>query len=126
MKADYKNWMPKGMIACSLAVSVVLTIITMMIGVKKRIGKVMLAASVTCALLTHWMYMLYRAFSYDWKRQMSKQIIDGVSSYVKLPDGGKCLDVGCGSGALSIAVAKKNPTAHVIGIDRWDEVLYIG
>ena len=50
---------------------------------------------------------------------MSKQIIDGIASYVKIPDGGKCLDVGCGSGALSIAVAKKNPTAHVIGIDRW-------
>ena len=126
MKADYKNWMPKGMIACSLAVSVVLTIITMMIGLKKKIGKVMLAASITCTLLTQWMYLLYRAFSYDGKRQMSKQIIDGIASYVKIPDSGKCLDVGCGSGALSIAVAKKNPTAHVIGIDRWDEVLYIG
>ena len=93
MKADYKNWMPKGMIACSLAVSVVLTIITMMIGLKKKIGKVMLAASITCALLTQWMYLLYRAFSYDGKRQMSKQIIDGIASYVKIPDSGKCLDV---------------------------------
>ena len=32
---------------------------------------------------------------------------------------GKILDVGCGSGALSIAVAKRNPKAEVIGIDRW-------
>ena len=119
MKADYKNWMPKGMITCSLAVSVVLTIITIMIGVKKKIGKVMLAVSIMCGILTQWMYLLYRAFSYDGKRQMSKQIIDGVSSYIRIPDGGKCLDVGCGSGALSIAVAKKNPKAHIIGIDRW-------
>ncbi len=29
-----------------------------------------------------------------------------------IPDGGKCLDVGCGSGALSNAVAKKNPCAQ--------------
>ena len=50
---------------------------------------------------------------------MAKQIIDGTAAYVKLPEGGKCLDVGCGSGALSIAVAKRNPKAEVIGIDRW-------
>ena len=50
---------------------------------------------------------------------MSKQIIEGVASYVKLPDGGKGLDVGCGSGALTIACAKRNPKASFTGIDRW-------
>ena len=29
------------------------------------------------------------------------------------------IDVGCGSGALAIAIAKRNPKAEVIGIDRW-------
>lgn len=50
---------------------------------------------------------------------MSRQIIDGVVEYVKLPAGGCCLDVGCGSGALAIAVAKRNPQGKVSGIDRW-------
>ena len=50
---------------------------------------------------------------------MSRQIIEGIAGYVKLPDGGKGLDVGCGSGALTIACAKRNPTASFIGIDRW-------
>ena len=36
-----------------------------------------------------------------------------------LPEGGRCLDVGCGSGALAIAVAKRNPGSLVTGIDRW-------
>ena len=50
---------------------------------------------------------------------MSKQIIEGTADHVKLPDGGKSLDVGCGSGALAIAVARRNPKAEVTGIDRW-------
>ena len=69
--------------------------------------------------VTVWCRVLYRAFDYNGKRQMSKQIIDGTAAYITSLDGGKILDVGCGSGALSIAVAKRNPKAEVIGIDRW-------
>lgn len=50
---------------------------------------------------------------------MSKQIIEGVADYIDIPDGGKGLDIGCGSGALTIACAKRNPKAKMIGIDRW-------
>lgn len=69
--------------------------------------------------VTVWTVLMYRAFSYDGRRQMSRQIIDGVAEYVKLPEGGCCLDVGCGSGALAIAVARRNPQCTVTGIDRW-------
>ncbi len=119
MKADYKNWMPKGMILGALAVAVVFCIATVIIGVASVVGKVVLVLTILCALMTLWLFLMHRAFSYNGTRQMSKQIIEGVASYVKIPDGGKCLDVGCGSGALSIAVAKRNPNAQVIGIDRW-------
>ena len=63
--------------------------------------------------------MLYRAFDYNGKRKLSKQIIEGIAEYVDLPEGGRCLDVGCGSGALAIAIAKRNPGAQIVGIDRW-------
>ena len=69
--------------------------------------------------VTVWTVLMYRAFSYDGSRQMSRQIIDGVAEYIKLPEGGRCLDVGCGSGALANAVAKRNPQGTVTGIDRW-------
>ena len=36
-----------------------------------------------------------------------------------LPDGGTGLDVGCGSGALTIACAKRNPRAKMVGCDIW-------
>ena len=35
------------------------------------------------------------------------------------PEGGVGLDVGCGSGALTIACAKRNPQGRMVGIDRW-------
>ena len=46
-------------------------------------------------------------------------MIEGIAQYVTLPYGGRGLDVGCGSGALTIACAKRNPRAQMVGIDRW-------
>ena len=77
------------------------------------------AITVIFCALTIWSVCMYHAFDYHGTRQMSRQIIEGTAEYVKLPQGGKCLDVGCGSGALGIAVAKRNPQAEIIGIDRW-------
>ena len=77
------------------------------------------AITVIFCALTIWSVCMYHAFDYHGTRQMSRQIIEGTAEYVKLPQGGKCLDVGCGSGALGIAVAKRNPEAEIIGIDRW-------
>ena len=90
------------------------------VGTLKTVLKIVfLVFTIILLLVALWMVLLYRAFSYDGKRQMSRQIIDGVAAYVTLPEGGKGLDVGCGSGALAIACAKRNPKAEMVGIDRW-------
>ena len=128
MKPNYKNWMPKGMILGTFGGAVACLILFLVFGVsgllaagtlKTVLKIVFLVLAIVLALVTLWMWLLYRAFSYDGKRQMSKQIIDGVAAYVILPEGGKGLDVGCGSGALAIACAKRNPKAKMVGIDRW-------
>ena len=127
MKPDYKNWMPKGMVFGGLAITLVLLLLFIIFGctgivsgtIKTMLFIVLLILTVIAGVITVWMLLMYRAFSYDGKRQMSKQIIEGVASCVNVPDGGKILDVGCGSGALAIACAKRNPKAEVIGIDRW-------
>lgn len=128
MKPNYKNWMPKGMIIEAIAGGVVFFALALLFGLSgllrdgtwKNVLVITTAVlSVVCAMVACWMWMMYRAFSYDGKRQMSRQIIEGVARYVSLPDGGKGLDVGCGSGALTIAVAKRNPQASIMGIDRW-------
>ena len=128
MKADYKNWMPKGMVlgtATGAGIALILYIVfgsapVLQAGTLKTVlGIVFLILTILLVLVTIWMYLMYRAFSYNGKRQMSRQIIEGTAAYVNIPDGGKGLDVGCGSGALTIACAKRNPKATMIGIDRW-------
>ncbi len=126
MKPDYKNWMPKGMIYAFLsaflgcAAGLVVFSLALTEGTLKTVLTVTFAilTLLFCAL-TKWSILMHRAFDYNGKRQMARQIIDGTAAYVKLPEGGRCLDVGCGSGALAIAVAKRNPGAEVIGVDRW-------
>ena len=126
MKPDYKNWMPKGMIYAFLAAflgsAALLVVFTLALTegtVKTALTIAFAVLTLLFCILTKWSILMYRAFDYNGKRKMAKQIIDGTAAYVNLPDGGKCLDVGCGSGALAIAVAKKNPKAEVTGIDRW-------
>ena len=118
MKPNYKNWMPKGMIGSFAAGAAVSLALTLIVGAN-WLKILLLILTLVLAGVTAWTVLMYRAFSYDGKRQMSRQIIDGVAEYVKLPEGGRCLDVGCGSGALAIAVAKRNPQGTVTGIDRW-------
>ena len=127
MKPNYKNWMPKGMVFAGLAVFAVFLILFIIFGLtgivsgtpKKVLFIVFLIGTVFSLCLSIWLIFMYRMFSYNGNRKMSKQIIEGVADYVKLPEGGKGLDVGCGSGALIIACAKRNPSASFIGIDRW-------
>jgi ubiquinone/menaquinone biosynthesis C-methylase UbiE len=130
MGANYKNWIPKGMIAGLAAGTAVLaagTATTLILGNKFNmnttarniIAGILGVGALGCLKATQWSISAYKAFSYNGKRKLSKQIIDGTADYVKLPEGGVGLDVGCGSGALAIACAKRNPQGKMIGIDRW-------
>ena len=128
MKPNYKNWMPKGMVLGTLAGAIASFVLFIVFGctgllhpgVLKTVLKILfLAAAICCGCVAVWMWMMYRAFSYNGKRQMSRQIIEGTAAYVEIPEGGVGLDVGCGSGALTIACAKRNPQGRFVGIDRW-------
>ena len=127
-KADYANWYPKEMIAASAAGAGVLLAADAALrlktgkdrsaGAKALSGALKLGAAGAGAL-TIYGITLHRAFSYDGKRQLSRQIIEGIAEEVTIPAGGMALDVGCGSGALTIACAKRNPKSHVTGVDLW-------
>ena len=125
MKPNYKNWVPKGLIcgllAAGLVSAMILVFVAMNVGGSgKGIIEVILAV-LTILFLTGGFVMLhlYRVFSYDGKQQFSRKIIEQIADYVDLPENGTGLDIGCGSGALTIACAKRNRHAKMIGLDRW-------
>ena len=126
--ADYKNWMPMGIVktlAGSTALLTAGTAAVSYIGKKedsapiKAAGAFLGLCSLACTTATAWAMYSHASYSYNGKRQLSKEIIEGTAEYVDIPDGGIALDVGCGSGALTIAAAKRNPNAKVYGVDRW-------
>lgn len=126
MKPKYNNWVPVKLKYEMLALSLLLLITLILCGLFMHSGIpkiiIMILSGIffaLFALFTVWAFIAYNAFSYDGKIKLSKKIVEGTAEYVHIPDGGICLDVGCGSGALSIAVAKRNPEAKVLGCDRW-------
>ena len=128
LKPDYKNWVPEGMIkgmcagtaALAAANAGAAVLLRHKSGTLKTCFRAALGLGLAgCAKMTGWCIMANRNFSYDGERKLSKVIIEGTADYVTVPAGGVGLDVGCGSGALTIACAKRNPDAYMIGVDRW-------
>lgn len=128
MKADYKNWVPESLLKGLIAGTVLMLVLFLFFGATDFVlhGTARLLCAVilgigTLVLLFFavWMTILYRTFDYRGKRRLAKTIVEGTAEYITIPDGGAGLDVGCGSGALTIACAKRNPKAHVVGCDIW-------
>ena len=127
-KADYKNWVPKSLLRNLIFASLIAFILFIVFGVSDFVfsGRIRLICAIMLGFATliliffaSWMRFLYRAFDYNGKRKLAKIIIERTADYVKIPDGGVGLDIGCGSGALTIACAKKNPKATMVGCDIW-------
>ena len=128
MKPNYKNWVPKVLIAGMAAATALSMAALIVFGVYglwvTKTWRIILAivfavATIGCGKTLQWSITAYRAFSYDGKRQLSRKIIEGTAKYITLPEDGTGLDVGCGSGALTIACAKGNPQGRMVGVDRW-------
>ena len=118
MKADYKNWVPNGMIYGFGAAATGLAAVACVIK-NRPLSTLLSVGALGCGAWTAWCVYANGQFSYDGKRQLSRQIVEGTAEYITLPEGGVGLDVGCGSGALTIACAKRNLQGTMVGIDRW-------
>lgn len=128
MKPDYKNWVPKSMVIGLSGGTLAVFILFLLFGATGAIlqgmprlicGIVFGIGTLVLLFFAVWMGALHRTFDYNGKRKLAKTIIEGTAQYVTIPDGGTGLDVGCGSGALTIACAKRNPKATMVGCDIW-------
>ena len=127
MKADYKNWVPMWMLMCIIISTIVIGCAFVVVmatdlltGQTAQVVRIILGVVFVLLLILSLFYThLFRTFSYNGKRKLAWHIIDHVSDEIVLPKNGKGLDVGCGSGALTIACAKKNKQATMYGLDRW-------
>ena len=57
-------------------------------------------------------------FSYTGGK-LQRRVLDEIINRVNWDGRGKALDIGCGSGALTIALAKEYKQAEIIGFDYW-------
>ncbi len=125
---DYKNWVPESMVSGAAVGLAGLLALAAVCGSKHvirnnalrtRLGFGLLTAGIAAGGTAVWLGALHKTFDYNGKTKLAKTIIEGTTGYVTIPDGGVGLDVGCGSGALTIAVAKRNPNAEMVGCDIW-------
>ena len=119
---NYENWVPAWMSVSLGTTSGALAAGTALAKRLRAPLPVRIALAVACVgtgAFAAWAVVARKHFAFEAANSVSRRIVDDVASYVRVPVGGTCLDVGCGSGALSIAVAKRNPEASVTGVDRW-------
>ena len=127
-KPDYRNWVPVSLLRNFIGGTIITFILFIIFagtdlvfsGTPRIICGIILGIGVLILLFSSIMLsFMYRSFDYRGKRKLAKTIIEGVAQYVEIPDGGVGLDVGCGSGALTIACAKRNLKATMVGCDIW-------
>ncbi len=135
MKGNYKNWMPDSAVRTTkvsaffaLAFSVIFMILS---AVNKMLNgefiPVLLVLSAIFLVLGLGLVVLHKRFCYLRDEfnfanpdSVAWDIISFVADKVKMEEENlTMLDVGCGSGALSIKVGLNNPHSKVEGVDIW-------
>ena len=111
LAAEYGNWVSKRLVYVPFAIGVVFAA-----GI---IWSVYLAVPAVAFLLGAG-YFAYARYLFALNgRAVQRSIWNGLLDHVEWDGLGKALDVGCGSGAVTILLAKKYPNAIVTGIDNW-------
>ena len=126
-KINYANWIPKKLVTGSGAAGALFTILFALSfllagGILMIILRILLgAAAILTLALFAYMARARALLSYEGGGVQGK-ILDNVLQYLDWDGNGTLLDIGCGSGALTVKAAKKYPDARCIGMDYWGGV----
>ena len=117
----YGSWMSNPVfyvIGALLALSVVLAVLSFAVFHITALGVVFVIAAVILLALLLWITWIRRQYAFGGGGMM-EQVHQVVLSHPDFDGQGQLLDVGCGSGALSIRAALTWRAAQVVGIDYW-------
>lgn len=134
-KIDYGNWVSVRMMKIWSALAAVFLILSILAfspvlsnsayGILLFLRILFTVIAAVMLITTVYMGICRHLFSYTGGRVAAK-IFDYVISHLKWDGKGKLLDIGCGSGALTIRAAKKYPEAELTGIDYWGAIWNFG
>ena len=108
---DYGNWMPVSMLRLVgglLFLSVVLAALSFTVFHLTALGVIFIIAAVILFVLLCWITWIRRQYAFGGGGMMER-VHHTVLSHLDYDGKGTLLDVGCGSGALSILCARKTP-----------------
>ena len=120
-KPDYGNWVPLAVMrTLAVVMAVLLSGTVLLLILLPTLVPVSLLGALLAVLLIFWLYMLRCRHLFDFNRgglmgKFHQYLVD----HLGWGGNGTLLDIGCGSGALTIRCAKAFPQARLTGIDYW-------
>lgn len=118
---DYGSWMSNPvfyMVGALLFLSVVLTALSFSVLHITALGVLFSVAAAALLALLVWITWIRKQYAFGGGGMMER-VHQVVLSHLDFDGQGSLLEVGCGSGALSIRAALTWPDAQVTGIDYW-------
>jgi SAM-dependent methyltransferase len=132
-KVNYGNWVSDRMMRLFGSASIVLIVVSILSfcpftfmmnwseGILWTARILLLIITIVLLIVTAYMGICHYWFSYT-GGQISAKVLDYVLEHLEWDGGGTLLDIGCGSGAMTIKAAKKYPKATLTGIDYWGTI----
>ena len=118
---DYGSWMSNPvftMVGALLALAVVLAALSFLVFHLAWLGVIFAIAAVLLLALLIWITWIRKQYAFGGGGMMER-VHEVVLSHLDFDGAGTLLEVGCGSGALSIRAALTWPGAQITGIDYW-------
>ena len=118
---DYGSWMSNPvftMVGALLALAVVLAALSFLVFHLAWLGVIFAIAAVLLLALLIWITWIRKQYAFGGGGMMER-VHEVVLSHLDFDGAGTLLEVGCGSGALSIRAALTWPGAQMTGIDYW-------